>query len=391
MTVNKQRVHGKFRTDRREAGRGLSSIISRGDNLLLLSALLLTAVGLVMVYSSSTFVAAKHDKLDWYFFSRQLLFTVIGLVALIVGAKMDVRFYRRWVKAILIGFSIVMVLQLITPLGPVIGGTRRWIDFGPFGMQTSDVARCLIVIYLARVIADEPELLGRLDKRMWGVLGIIAVPMVLTVLQPDLSGALMMALTAGLVLFLAGMKLRHLAGLFTAGLGVVALWIIRIPYQRERIYNFVLRFIEGGGGDNYQTLQSLLGFGRGGLLGVGLGQGKQKMLFLPEPHTDFIFSIIGEELGLIRASIIIALFLVLALRSFKALRRQPDRFSFLLGAGLIGSIIIFALVNMYVATGLLPVTGLPLPFISSGGTNLVISLWSVGVLWQLSRYAGNYE
>jgi len=391
MTINKRQVRSKFRTDRREAGRGLSAIVSRGDNLLLLSALLLTAVGLVMVYSSSTFVAAKHDKLDWYFFSRQLLFTVIGLVALIVGAKLDVRFYRRWVKALLIGFYIVMALQLITPLGPVIGGTRRWIDFGPFRMQTSDVARCLIVIYLARVLTDEPELLGRLDKRMWGVLGIIAVPMALTILQPDLSGALMMALTAGLVLFLGGMKLRHLAGFFTAGLGVIALWIMRIPYQRERIYNFVLRFVEGGGADNYQTLQSLLGFGRGGLLGVGLGQGKQKMLFLPEPHTDFIFSIIGEELGLIRASLIIALFLILALRSFKALRRQPDRFSFLLGSGLVGSIIIFALVNMYVATGLLPVTGLPLPFISSGGTNLVISLWSVGVLWQLSRYAGNYD
>lgn len=355
-----------------------------GDGWLLGSALLLTAVGLVMVYSSSTFVAVKHDKVDWFFFIRQLKHTVIALLALGVGARFDVMIYKRFVRVLLLVMMVVMTLQLTTPLGPVIGGTRRWIDLGFINFQTSEAMRCLVVIYLARVIADEPDVLKKLDKRMLKVLGVVAVPMLLIFLQPDFSGALMMALTVGLVLFLGGLKLSHLFGFLTTGLAATFLMVMQKAYQRERLMNFIQRLTDGGG-DNYQTLQSLIGFGRGGLFGVGLGQGKQKMLFLPEPHTDFIFSIIGEELGLVRTLIVLVLFLILTLRAFKVLREQSNRFSFLLGAGLAGSIIIYALVNMYVATGLLPVTGLPLPFISSGGTSMVVSLWSVGVLWNLSR------
>jgi len=344
-----------------------------------------------MVYSASTYVATKYDKVDWFFFFQQVKFTAVGLTALFIGAKVNVRHYRRFVKVMLIGTSILMILQLITPLGPVIGGTKRWFHLGPISFQTSDAARCLVVIYLAHVLSKEPELLLRLDKRMLKVLGVVAVPMLLTLLQPDFTGALMIAVTAGLVMFLGGLKWRYITGFVAVGASATLLMIMRIPYQRERLFGFLQRIADlGVTGDNYQTFQSLLSFGRGGLFGVGLGQGKQKMLFLPEPHTDFIFAIIAEELGLIRTVGILALFLILALRAFRSLRRQPDRFSFLLGSGLIGSIIIFAIVNMYVATGLLPVTGLPLPFISSGGTNLVISLWSVGVLWNISRYAGDW-
>ena len=372
---------------------GVSTVtVERGDNLILLSALLLSAIGLVMVYSASPFVSVKYAKADWYFFSRQLIFTVLGLGAMIFGARVDVVFYRRWVKFLLLGISILMLLQLFTSLGSKIGGTRRWIDLGPFNFQSSEAARCLIIIYLARVVADSPELLQKLDRRLLTVLGVVAVPMLLTALQPDLSGAMVMAAIAGLVLFLGGLKIRHILLFASTGFACVVGWVIRTPYQRERVTNFILRISDGGGGgDNYQTMQSLFGFGRGGLFGVGLGQSKQKMLFLPEPHTDFIFSIIGEELGLIRTLLVLALFLVLTLRSIRMLKAQSDRFNYLFGAGLIGSIVLYALINMYVATGLFPVTGLPLPFISSGGTNLVISLWSVGVLWQLSRRAGGYE
>ncbi len=362
-----------------------------GDRLIVISALLLTAVGLVMVYSASTFVAARHDKMDWFFMFRQLKFAIIGLAVFMIGARVNVRLYKRWVKIALLGITILMFLQLVTPLGSIIGGTRRWINLGLFNLQTSEVARCLVVIYLARILADEPEVLQRLDKRMLGVLAVAAVPMLLTAMQPDLSGALMMAAIAGIVLFLGGLKLVHILGFSVIGVLGTIFTVMQNSYQRERLFCFLQRFTDvGGGGDNYQAFQSLLGFGRGGLLGVGLGQGKQKMLFLPEPHTDFIFSIIGEELGLIRTTIVLALFIILTIRALKAVKMQPDRFKFLLGAGLTASIIMYALVNMYVTTGLLPVTGLPLPFISSGGTSLVISLWSIGVLWNLSRYAGDY-
>jgi len=370
---------------------GDTLINPRGDRLIVISALLLTAVGLVMVYSASTFVAAKHDKMDWFFMFKQLKFAIIGLAAFMIGAQVNVRFYKRWVKIALLGITILMFLQLVTPLGAIIGGTRRWINLGLFNLQTSEVARCLVIIYLARTLAEEPEVLQRLDKRMFGVLAIVAVPMLLTAMQPDLSGALMMAAIVGIVLFLGGLKLVHILGFSVIGVLGTIFTLMQNSYQRERLFCFLQRFTDvGGGGDNYQAFQSLLGFGRGGLLGVGLGQGKQKMLFLPEPHTDFIFSIIGEELGLIRTTIVLALFIILTIRALKAVKMQPDRFKFLLGAGLTASIIMYALVNMYVTTGMLPVTGLPLPFISSGGTNLVISLWSIGVLWNLSRYTGDY-
>ena len=362
-----------------------------GDRLIVISAFLLTALGLVMVYSASTFVAAKYDKMDWFFMFKQLKFAIIGLVVFMIGARVNVQLYKRWVKAALIGITALMFLQLVTPIGSIIGGTRRWINLGLFNLQTSEVARCLVVIYLARILADEPEVLQRLDKRMFGVLAVVAVPMLLTAFQPDLSGALMMALVVGIILFLGGLKLLHIFGFSAIGVMGTIFMVMRNSYQRERLFNFLQRFTDvGGSGDNYQAFQSLIGFGRGGLLGVGLGQGKQKMLFLPEPHTDFIFAIIGEELGLIRTTIVLALFIILAIRAFKAVKMQSDRFKFLLGAGLTASIIMYALVNMYVTTGMLPVTGLPLPFISSGGTSLVISLWSIGVLWNLSRYAGDY-
>jgi len=361
-----------------------------GDGWLLGAAALLTALGLVMIYSSSTFVAAKQDRVDWFFLLRQLKHTVIALIALYMGARMDVKVYHKWIKVLLLGTVILMVLQLITPLGPVIGGTKRWLYLGFVNVQTSEAARCLVVIFLAKVLTDKPDILRKADKAMFKVLGVIAVPMFLTMLQPDLSGSLMMAATAGLVLFLGGMKIVHLFGITLAGAVTASLAVLRNSYQRDRLWSFIQRFTDGGGGgENYQTFQSLIGFGRGGLFGVGLGQGKQKMLFLPEPHTDFIFSIIGEELGLIRTVVVVALFIFLTIRAFKIVRKQKDNFNYLLGAGLIGSIIMYAIINMYVATGLLPVTGLPLPFISSGGTSLVVSLWSIGVLWNLSRYAGN--
>ncbi|MCF7810048.1 putative lipid II flippase FtsW [bacterium] len=385
-------MNNYYRPDQRvPVSRSFSFPQHVGDYWLLGAAALLTALGLVMIYSSSTFVAAQQNKMDWFFLFRQLKHTVFALIALYMGAKMDVSVYRKWIKVLLLGTVILMLLQLTTPLGPVIGGTKRWLNLGFTKIQTSEAARCLIVIYLAKVLTDEPDILNKIDKRLLKHLAIIAVPMFLTMLQPDLSGSLMMASTAGLVLFLGGMKLVHIIGMLIACAIPASLALLRNAYQRERIFSFIQRFTEGGGGiggDNYQTFQSLIGFGRGGLFGVGLGQGKQKMLFLPEPHTDFIFSIIGEELGLIRTVIVVALFLFLAIRAFKVVRAQNDRFKYLLGAGLTGSIIMYAMINMYVATGLLPVTGLPLPFISSGGTSLVVSLWSIGVLWNISRSTG---
>ncbi|MDP8239890.1 MAG: putative peptidoglycan glycosyltransferase FtsW [Candidatus Hatepunaea meridiana] len=379
--------HRKTNGFRISNGVGISAITSQGDGLLLISALILTALGLVMVYSASGFVAAKYDKGDWFFFFRQLRFTIIGLGAMLLGAKCNVYFYKKWIKTVLLAFCVVMLLQLW--LAPVIGGTKRWIDLWFFRLQTSEVARCLVIIYLARVLTDTPEVIQRLNKQMGKVLGIVIIPVVLTALQPDFSSSMIMVLVAGLVLFVGGLKQKHLIVICVTIISLASILIRINSYMYERLMKFFQPLIQGGVID-YQILQSLLGIGRGGFFGVGLGQGKQKMLFLPEPHTDFIFSIIAEEIGLIGVTFLITAIFVLILRSCKMLQKQPDRYKFLLGTGLAGSLTVYALVNMYVATGIFPVTGIPLPFISSGGTSLVISLWSVGVLWNLSRNTGDY-
>ena len=363
-----------------------SRVVGQGDDMLILSCLVLTALGLVMVYSASVYVAEKHFKTDWSIFFRQFRFLIIGFLALFAGMFVDVQVYKKWIKVGMVVLVVMMALQLFTPLGPVIANTRRWFNFGIFKLQTSDLARCFVVVFLAKALAKEPDLARRPNLRFWMVLGFAGVPILLTNLQPDLSGSLMIAAVAGLVLFLGGMSFLNTAVIGSLAVPGVVYLALRHPYQIRRLTEFIgSRF--SGERMEYQTLQSLIGFGRGGFLGVGLGQGKQKMLFLPEPHTDFIFSIVGEELGLIGAAAVLGAFIVLGIRMIRIVHKQSDRFSFLLGSGLAASIILFAMVNMGVAIGLLPVTGLPLPFISSGGTNLIVSLWSVGVLWNLSRYS----
>ena len=202
-----------------------------------------------------------------------------------------------------------------------------------------------------------------------------------------MSSSLAMATVAGIVLFTGGLGIINIGLIGLAALPVIAVLIMRKQYMIERLVSYAGSLFSGEP-LNYQSAQSLIGFGRGGLLGVGLGQSKQKMLFLPEPHTDFIYSIVGEEGGLIAAAVILFAFLVLFISGVKIVTRQHDSFNALLGAGLVGSIILYAFVNMGVAVGLLPVTGLPLPFISSGGTSLVVSLWSVGVLRKIHDSSG---
>lgn len=361
-----------------------SDTLGSGDEVLMITAGILTLFGLVMVYSASVFVAFRDYEIDWFIFFKQLRVLLIGSVAFVIGMRVNVNFWRRWVKVGLIVLGVVMVLQLVTPIGPVIKGTRRWIDLGLFNLQTSEIARCLTVIYLARILSDNPEIVQKPSGRTLRLLSIPFILIVLTFLQPDFSGSAIILLVVALMLFLGGIQSFKLAAFAVVICPILGWLALRNPYQRDRLIGFISPMSDVSG-DHYQTFQSLVGFGRGGVFGVGLGESNQKMFFLPEPHTDFIYSIIGEEFGLIGAVAVLVAFIILFIRSVNICNRQPDRFGFLLGAGLVGSLVIYALVNIGVAIGVLPVTGIPLPFISSGGTSLVISLWSIGVLWNLSR------
>jgi len=238
-------------------------------------------------------------------------------------------------------------------------------------------------VLLARTVTEFPNVIRKLDRYFFVVIGVLAIPVVLTALQPDLSSAAMMVMIAGLVFYLSGIKYRYLMGLAVTAVGGTTLLIMANSYQRQRLIEFIQMWLAGE--RSYHLKQSLIGFGRGGIFGVGLGDGKQKMLFLPEPHTDFIYSVVGEELGLWGVLLLLFGFLYLFYRLYKICQLQTDKFSFLLCSGLSGSVILYALIHMSVTIGVVPLTGLPLPMISSGGSSLVVTMWSVGVLWNMSR------
>lgn len=354
-------------------------VLGQGDEFLIVTTLTLTAFGVVMVYSASYYVA------DYQFFFRQLLIALAGLGVMVFGMFTDPLVYRRWIKVALLTLIILMTLQLFTPLGPVVNQTRRWLNLGVFQLQSSEVARCMLIVYMARYLSDNPDI-GRDFNRDLGYLMITPVLLfALTMMQPDLSSTVMMAFIVGVLLFLGGLRKRYFIGAFILAVGVVKLLIK--PYQAQRIMDFVFNLLPGfqGGEWPYQQTQSFIALVRGGFMGGGLGQGCQTMRYLPESHNDFILAIVGEELGWFGTTAVMLAFLILLYRGVLICKAQPDNFGFLLGAGLLCSIVMYAFVNIGVNVGLLPITGLPLPFISAGGTSLVLSLWSVGVLWRLSR------
>lgn len=363
---------------------GSSTYSHLGDNTLFVISGFLVLFGVMMVYSASLFVAHRNHDVDWYFFIKQLCVLPVAVFALWLGIRTKVEFWMKWSKAALIGIIILMVLQLVTSLGPVIRGTRRWVDLGPFNLQTSEVARCIIIVYLARMLSENRDILRKLNLN---VLKILVLPMIVVLLtnkQPDFSSSVVIVAVIGLMLFVGGVNLWFLFGAGLATVPVFAWMLSRNPYQVDRIMGF-LNHISNRSNDYYHTYQSLVGFARGKLIGVGLGESSQKMFFLPEPHSDFIFSIIGEELGSIAAVGVLVCFMVLFIRSIDICHHQTDRHCFLIGTGLAGSIVILAVINMGVSVGILPVTGLNLPLLSSGGSSLVVSLWSIGVLLNLSK------
>ncbi len=357
----------------------VDKVLGQGDEILIVTALTLTAFGVVMVYSASYYVA------DYHFFFRQLVIAMIGIGVMAFGMFTDPLIYRRWIKVGLLAIIILMTLQLFTPIGPSINNTRRWLNLGIIQLQSSEIARCMLIVYMARYMADYPEI-GRKFDRDLGYLMITPVLLFgLTMMQPDLSSTMMLVFIVGVLLYLGGLRKRYFLLAFLVGGGLIKLLIK--PYQTQRVMDFVFNLLPGyqGGEWPYQQTQGFIALVRGGFMGGGLAQGCQTMRYLPESHNDFILAIVGEELGWFGATAVLVAFLVFLYRGYLIIRAQPDNFGFLLGAGLLSSIIMYAFVNIGVNVGLLPITGLPLPFISAGGTSLVLSLWSVGVLWRLSR------
>ena len=367
------------------------------DGWLFVVTLVLLSTGVVMIYSASAIVAADRFRDPYFFLKKQVFWAALGCGALWLALRTD---YRRLEKLVLplLGLTVLLlVLVLIPGLGVSVNGSRRWLRLGPLSFQPAELAKLALVIYLAAFLAKRVDGHGpsRSEKReeldeFWrGVFPPLAVGGALAALvlaQPDLGSCLtLLVLTLGL-LFLAGARTRWLAMLVVPALPLAALAVWMAPYRMRRVFAFLDPW-QDPRGSGFQIIQSWLALGGGGLTGRGIGESKQKLFYLPEAHTDFIFAIIGEELGFIGATLIVLLFAVLVWRGLRIGVRAGDPFGAYLALGITVLIATQTLVNLGVVTGTLPTKGLPLPFLSFGGSALLVTMLATGVLLNISQDA----
>jgi len=366
--------------------------VRRGDGWIPVLALALTAVGVVMVYSSSAILGITRYQDPDHFLTRQLARAGAGVVALLLCSRLDLRRLES-LAPWLLGFAAALLVAVIVA-GRVANGASRWLSLGMFSVQPSDLARMAAVVFLAWWLRRRPPAEHGLARGVLLPLAIVGWLAGLIYLQPNLSSAALLGLTGLAMLFLAGARLVHLA--VPVGLSLVALAVaLRThPYQMVRWRTFVEFAVSNSldaRGTGWQLDQSLIAIGSGGWLGRGLGGGLQKYLFLPEAHTDFIFSILAEEAGFVGSTVLLALFGLLLWRGMRTAARAPDAFSALLAAGISLQFGLYAVSNLAVATGLAPTTGLPLPFVSYGGSALLANLAAPGVLSRISALNGDGE
>ena len=345
----------------------------------------LALFGVVMVYSASAVIALQENHSQFYYVVKQGVWTFIGFGAMFVTMRLDYQFLnRRWIIYGLLLITIVLLFAVFA--FPPVNGARRWIRVGGFSAQPSEIAKLSLAMFLAYFMqkrAGEEESFWRTFLPCMIVLGIIAG---LVVKEPDLGTALMLAIVTFTVCFAAGVRPRHLIYATVPALLFVAKMLIFTPFRMKRLMAFIDPWADAQGA-GYQVVQSLIAVGSGGQHGLGFAQGKQKLLFLPFAHSDFIFAVIGEELGLVGALIVVFVFAVFLWRGMRAALRAPDRFGMLLGIGIVVGIVAQALLNMSVVLALLPAKGIPLPFISYGGSSLVPTLAGVGILLNISQYS----
>ena len=351
---------------------------------------LLCLLGLIMVLSASSVEALHVYGGAWLFFERQLVWLMLGIAAMAATIRLDYHWWRRAARPFVIACLVLLVLVLIPGIGLTVSGSRRWIGWGPVRVQPSELAKLALLVFSADLLARRADRVrepGAILKPLFVVTGAIGG---LVMLEPDMGTTIVLSLIALTVLFVGGLPVLRMAGVLV-GSAATGLMVGMVEgYRRARLFSFLDPWKDAGN-TGYQVAQSLVALGSGHYKGVGLGASRAKWGFLPNAHTDFIFAIIGEELGLIGALFVVVLFMVFAFLGVKTALRAPDRFGALLAAGVTGWVAGQALVNMGAVTGRLPVTGVPLPFVSFGGSSLVVSLAAVGILVNVARQATDHD
>jgi cell division protein FtsW len=351
--------------------------------LLLVLVGVLVVIGLVMVLSASSVQSQRESGSTWSYFLRQAVWTSMGLGALLVTARVDYRLWRRFVP-LLLGVSMLLLLIVLVPgVGIKVNGARSWLGFGFMRLQPAEIVKLALLLFSADLLARRANRMDDSRLTLVPVLLVVGVTVVLMMLQPDLGSTMVMAAIVFSVLFVAGVPLGRLGGVFSLGAGVSLVMALSETYRRNRLLAF-LDPSRDPGNTGYQINQSLMGVASGGLFGVGLGESRAKWGFLPNAHTDFIFAIIAEELGLVGALLVVGLFLGFAVLGVKAALHAPDRFGTLLAAGITAWILAQAFVNVGGVVGILPITGVTLPFVSFGGSSMLITMAATGLLLNIA-------
>jgi cell division protein FtsW len=357
----------------------------KSDRVLFITTLLLVSLGLVMVYSASAVVAMERFGRPYFYLTKQAMWVALGMAALGVVMRIDYRTYRE--PAFIWTALIVVVLGLVGVLfSPPVNNARRWFAVGGLGIQPSELAKLTAIFFIAALLERRMDRINDLGYALIPI-GLVVVALVgLILLEPDFGTSMSLVAIAAVMVFAAGLNYTYIAGAVLCGLPAIFFLVMRTGYRRKRFLAFLYPWRDPLG-DGFQVIQSLIAVGTGGVWGKGLMDGVQKLFFLPEPHTDFIYSVISEELGLIGATAVVMCFCVITWRGLRVALRAPDRFGALLALGLTMMVATQAFVNVSVVLGLMPTKGIPLPFVSNGGSSLLINLLGMGILLNVSQHA----
>ncbi|WJH33087.1 stage V sporulation protein E [Paenibacillus sp. CC-CFT747] len=356
------------------------------DLIIMTSAVMLLVIGVLMVYSASAVLAFREFGDSFYYVKRQAIFAALGIGAMILTANVDYWVWKKYAKLGLLICFVLLLIVLIPGIGVVRGGARSWLGIGSFGIQPSEFMKLGMILFLAKLLSQEQSRITLFTRGLLPPLLIMGAAFGLIMLQPDLGSGTVLVGASLLIIWTAGARVMHLSMLGLAGVAGFVGLILNAPYRLKRITGFLDPWADPLG-SGYQIIQSLYAIGPGGLVGLGFGKSLQKYSYLPEPQTDFIYSIVAEELGFMGGAFVIGLFAVLVWRGIRTAISAQDTFGSLLAIGITGMVAVQVMINIGVVIGMFPVTGITLPFISAGGSSLTLMLTAIGILLNISRYS----
>jgi cell division protein FtsW len=357
----------------------------KSERLLFTMTILLVGLSIVMVYSASAVVAFERYQRPYMFLTKQAMWTALGLAVFAIVMRVDYRLYRQpafiWTSLALVGMGLVIVL-----FSPPVNNARRWIGFGGLGIQPSEFAKLAAIFFIAALLERRMDRIDEIGYSLVPIALLVMALVGLIMLEPDFGTSMSLVVIAGVLVCAAGLNYRYILGAALCALPVVYVVVMGTAYRRRRVLAFLNPWSDPLG-DGFQVIQSLIAVGTGGVWGRGLMNGVQKLFYLPEPHTDFIYAVIAEELGLVGATVVLICFCIVAWRGMRVALRAPDTFGALLALGLTTMVAVQGLENISVVLGLMPTKGIPLPLVSAGGSSLIVNLVGMGILLNVSQHA----